>query len=77
MRIYVQTYIVQAEPVVDANGHNGFDVYYPDGRTCWLPVGDFELHHRNLDTRERMLLDMTAAEQLVMAISDKDSPALE
>jgi len=39
-----------------------------------MPAGDFDIHHRSLDVRERMLLDMTAAEQLVMAISDKDHP---
>lgn len=72
MRVYVQSYIVQAEASLDANGHNGYDVYYPDGRNVWMPVGDFELHHRALDVRERMIMDMTAAEQLVMAVSDKD-----
>ncbi len=72
MRIYVQSYIVQAEACLDANGHNGYDVYYPDGRTTWMAAGDFEIHHRHLDVRERMLMDMTTAEQLVMAISDKE-----
>lgn len=72
MRVYVQSYIVQAEPCLDVNGHNGYDVYYPDGRTVWMPVGDFEIHHRVIDTRERMIMDMTSAEQLVMAISDLD-----
>ncbi len=74
MRIYVQSFIVQAEEAVSASGLPGYDVYYPDGRTQWMPAGDFELHHRSMDVRERMILDMTAAEQLVMAVSDKDSP---
>jgi hypothetical protein len=74
VRIYVQSYIVQAEACLDVNGHNGYDVFYPDGRTHWMPAGDFDIHHRPLDVRERMLLDMTAAEQLVMAITDKDHP---
>ena len=77
MRVYVQTFIVQAEPCVNQDGRQGFDVYYPDGRTQWIPAGDFEIHHLVLDVRERMILDMTAAEQLVAAISDKDSPDLE
>lgn len=77
MRVYVQSYIVQAEPSLDANGHNGYDVYYPDGRNVWMPSGDFEIHHRALDVRERMIMDMTSAEQLVMAVSDKSHINLE
>lgn len=77
MRIYVQNFIVQAEPATDSNGHNGYDVYYPDGRTQWIPEGDFEIHHRPLDVRERMIMDMNTQELEVLSITDKDYPDLE
>lgn len=77
MNIYIQNFVVQAEPCLDANGRQGYDVYYPDGRTHWMPVEDFEIHHRALDVRERMIMDMTSAEQLVMAVSDKSHINLE
>lgn len=72
MNIYIQNFVVQAEPCLDANGRQGYDVYYPDGRTHWMPVEDFEIHHRPLDTRERMLMDMNTQELAVLQISDMD-----
>ena len=77
MNIYIQNFIVQAEPAVDKNGRTGFDVYYPDGRTQWIPQGDFEIHHRVLDVRERMIMDMNTQELAILSISDKDYPDLE
>ncbi len=77
MNIYVQNFIVQAEPAFDKNGLAGFDVYYPDGRTQWIPQGDFEIHHRALDVRERMIMDMNTQELAILSISDKDYPDLE
>lgn len=77
MRIYVQNFLVQAEPALDKQGRNGYDVYYPDGRTQWMQVDDFEIHHRLLDVRERMIMDMNTQELQVLRISDKDYPDLE
>ena len=73
MHLYVQTYIVQAEASIE-NGRAGYDVYYPDGRVVWIPEGDFDLHHRLLGARERMLVEQSTLEQGVSRISDKESP---
>lgn len=72
MQLYVQTFIVQAEPSVDKNGRAGYDVYYPDGRVDWMQAGDFEEHHRAIDRREHQIINMNTAELEVLAISDKD-----
>ncbi len=77
MNIYIQNFIVQAEPAFDSNDRVGFDVYYPDGRTQWMPAGDFEIHHRAMDVRERMIMDMNTQELGILSISDKDYLDLE
>lgn len=77
MQLFVQNFIVQAEPATDPNGRQGYDVYYPDGRTDWMPLEDFEIHHRVLDTREKMLIDMNTQELQVLRVSDKDYLDLE
>ena len=74
MQLYIQTFIVQAEPSVDQAGRAGYDVYYPDGRVQWMMAGDFEEHHRAIDRREKQIIDMNTAELEVLAISDKDYP---
>ncbi len=72
MQLFVQTYLVQAEAAPKEDGRPGYDVYYPDGRVEWIPAADFDLHHRLLDTRERMVFEMSNAEIGVMRISDKE-----
>lgn len=77
MNIYLQTYIVQAEPDQHEDGRPGYAVYFPDGRTLWMYAEDFELHHRPLDRRERTMVEMTSEELGVARITDKDYQDLE
>lgn len=74
---YIQTRLVMAEPKTTGEGvqaRSGYQIYYPEGFSEWMPEAEFERKFRHVSREERELLAMTDAEASIARISDGERP---
>lgn len=64
MTTYIGTKIIQATPMVGANGQYGYQVVYEDGYTSWSPKEVFDRAYRKTDA-------MTFGDALIMLEAGK------
>lgn len=64
MTTYIGTKIIQATPMVGANGEYGYQVVYEDGYTSWSPKDVFDRAYRKTDA-------MTFGDAIVMLEAGK------